>query len=540
MVARDKIYFDGFLPPSKTETRLSRLTSYTTRLSQYHTKYKLPCTSRMEVPRSSQLFGNTAARSRLGTLPPLPFLVPAIIEALADSSYADVVEVVPGEADPFCARFAKEHGSIVLTGDSDLLVHDVGDKGSVAFFKDFLQDDETSEVSSLIYQQAVIAERLGLPSPNGLQYLAFEMHMEGHGSFKQLVAQAKLKRSSLDHPTAFAEFIREYESIKSNPKTDDSGMTETLQILRKLDPRISEYVLQFTSLARITRYSPFEQTPKDIHVFLPFIVDCPVRTNSWEISTPSRQLAYGLINLIVPDPDQRSSVFEHRRLESRRDQSQSKSKGLEVLLPAISNIPSECTSFLNTIGAIAEKLPSHSSPDYWLAVAVFQELEWAHLHAKPSLTEIVIQEVKGDKKNENQYLSWNMVHFLGHIQASLYSMRTLGQITRLVIVYANRDVPAEILALHQKLGSLPKLSAMPSYGDFLSLIDKIHELAMVKSCKELLLQDSIKEAQVAASAGAEAKTEGKKSKRKRTKSGTKEKTERKKSSNPFALLEGDW
>ncbi|PQE29346.1 hypothetical protein CJF32_00010919 [Rutstroemia sp. NJR-2017a WRK4] len=136
-----RIYFDGYLPASKFDVRLERLGGNTKQLHDYYNQYpdglRYQSSSTARQKPSSFPFGFVYPRNSYTKLPALPFLVAACIEALQGSnSYRDIVEMVPGEADAFCASYLSKHGGIVLTGDSDLLVHDLGANGSVTFFKD--------------------------------------------------------------------------------------------------------------------------------------------------------------------------------------------------------------------------------------------------------------------------------------------------------------------------------------------------------------------------------------------------------------------
>ena len=95
--------------------------------------------------------------------------------------------MVPGEADLYCADYVRTHGGVVFTGDSDLLLHDLGD-GAVCFFKDI---DLTASTSTHLfkciqYQIRTIVQRLGLDKTHGLLALAFEMTMDAHASFREL------------------------------------------------------------------------------------------------------------------------------------------------------------------------------------------------------------------------------------------------------------------------------------------------------------------------------------------------------------------
>lgn len=67
-------------------------------------------------------------------LPPPPFLVFAVLDALRQSSYAKWTHTVNGEADDFCAAKALEVSQqagvlqiTIFTNDSDLIVYGLGD-----------------------------------------------------------------------------------------------------------------------------------------------------------------------------------------------------------------------------------------------------------------------------------------------------------------------------------------------------------------------------------------------------------------------------
>jgi len=150
---RKKIYFDGYLPPSKLNVRLERLRAQTKRLNDHHAANPTPGRPPPASPRptSQVLFNNIATRPTLTALPPVPFLVPAILDTLRVSgTYRSMVEIVPGEADSYCARYLKQSGGIVFTGDSDLLVHDLSSVGAVCFFKDIESTPDGAHTVSLI------------------------------------------------------------------------------------------------------------------------------------------------------------------------------------------------------------------------------------------------------------------------------------------------------------------------------------------------------------------------------------------------------
>lgn len=132
------IFFDGVLPSSKEPTRFERLNSYRKQLEKFRSLNPSliadPGTNRRLVPKSS--FSFSSVPEKLTGLPALPFLVPAVIEALGKSRFRDQTRVVPAEADVYCANHANLNGGTIFTSDSDLLVYDMAENTSVVLFKD--------------------------------------------------------------------------------------------------------------------------------------------------------------------------------------------------------------------------------------------------------------------------------------------------------------------------------------------------------------------------------------------------------------------
>jgi hypothetical protein len=195
--------------------RLGRLVTQTQRLTSYHQTNPIPCRAIFPNPEnfSSRLFGRTAIRSNLTGLCPLSFLVPAVLESLvASTQYRDITEVVPGEADLYCAKYLKQNGGIIFTGDSDLLVHDLGADGAVSLFRDveFPSIDNFDTLCTKLFQQSTIVDRLALPKSHGLHALAFEMTMDNHCTFPKLLAQAKSLKAVSANPQMYEDYLKEY------------------------------------------------------------------------------------------------------------------------------------------------------------------------------------------------------------------------------------------------------------------------------------------------------------------------------------------
>lgn len=181
----------------KRDVRIKRLEGYTTNLFSVRalqtnglSATQQPTTLSWQDVGFSDLFSNVAVPATLRRLPASPFLVPAVLDVLSKSPYAAITEVVPGEGETFCANHVRVNGGIALTGDSDMLVYDLGTSGVVAFFKqlecrqrssDSPSRKDTSKTCKVLvaelFKPKDIAQRLGLEN---LQRLAFEIKTDSH------------------------------------------------------------------------------------------------------------------------------------------------------------------------------------------------------------------------------------------------------------------------------------------------------------------------------------------------------------------------
>lgn len=522
-----QICFDGFLPSSKYDTRIERLIRQTQQLKSYHAAFPIvPCSSPPSLSRSTSvalssssldLFSGTSLPERLTRLPPPPFTVPAILKALRSSTdYSSVTKVVPGEADEYCAKFLKENGGIALTGDSDFLVYDIG-QGSVVFLKD-IEKDESGIPKGLLYCPTHIAARLELPD---LQSFAFELKLDAYASFPELLTRTKSFESIKSYPEKFEHFKKEYVCELGQPNYDDE---RSLGVLQGLDPRISEYILQIPLFAKIAGKTPIESTGISPHIFIPFIFGSPAKTSPWEMSQTVRQLAYGLVNLILPPDQVISTVFEHRMQDTQ-------SPGRELQLP-IHGIPEACQTLLTLLEQVQSKLPRLSKPEFWIAVAVCEDIEWSHQRSKSAIGPLVRHQaiLLQDKVQKN--LSWDILQFVAQIQSTHYSFRILKLILSLIVLRSVDTLPQPVLQLEILLESLPPLADFPELGQALPIIKMIKDRDIAKVAHEIL---GIEVPQVIATP----QVSRREAKRKRKSQNNVTKKESNRSSNPFALLETD-
>lgn len=446
-------------------------------------------------------------------IPALPFLVPAVIEKLqATPKYATITIVQPGEADLYCARYVKEHGGIVLTGDSDLLVHDLGAAGSVAFLKDLnvAENLNSKSLRCQVYEIGTIVERLALKPSHGIRPLAFEMVMDAHASFLNLVQRAKGCKAMTEYPGLYAEFAAEYLALPNDVHVEDSSTSSPDSIksrLRSLDPRISEFVLQFP-LPAAAAHLPFErQEGHEIQIFLPFVIDCPSKTSAWEASTATRQLAYGLLNLITPPRHQVSSIIEHRRQQSKE------SRGREWALPNPEQIEEAVHSLILLCGRIRGELKI-TGEAAWRAIAFHQDLEFAESTGKSSLGEIVTAA-----GTHNKRLSWDVIHFSAQLQGSYYSLRMLKQVLGIVNACKTAaELSPSLVALSLSLDTLGSLATLPGFYNDLRSFSGAEDRRIIKTLSTWLEpEEDVAEKEEAARIKKKEAAERKKEKRNKSK-----------------------
>ena len=501
ILLRKKIIFDGYLPLSKRDIRFGRIKGCTKQLNDYHRAWPQIIPSEYangDGPQSVlKLFDFDTVPSNFTKLPAASFLVPAVIESLSRCDrFKDLLEVVPGEADAYCARYVKSHGGAVLTGDSDLLVHDLG-TGNVIFFRDIepVGVGEFTSLRSIRYDPEAISTRLGLPKSHGIQSLAFEMIIDPHGSFRELKRRAVKLQAISSHKKMYEEFIAEYKEltfsfdVHPDHTVDDKVIVPSLRShLNMLDPRISEFVLQFHLLSHA---SGFPEQPRsrslssqgNVEIFLPFLLDCPVRTSAWEMSVFVRLLAYGLMNFIVPMQERITSVFEHRRLQNG-------TQGREWQVPTNEHILVTCTELINLFRRLRDLLLKPIDQSLWRTVAAYQDLVHSSNNDKPALCNSLMGHSKASTTAQKRP-TWDGIHFYAQLQGSYYSFRILKQIINIVLVCDEaKTLPSELYQLRGDLENLPPLNSLPSVGNGIRALGTLEDREILAVVHKLLdIQD---------------------------------------------------
>lgn len=413
------IFFDGALPVSKRDVRLDRMEKLRQHLETYRKVYPdFPVVSkRQHTSDFDNVLWNTPATStrKMTPLAP-PFMVASVIESLRVTQWKNQVRVVPGEADTFCASAAcrSESGVAILTNDSDLAVHDLGERNLVILLlsleKKLNVSPKVSFISALSLRPVHVASRLKVPS---LLRYGFERSLDSSASSALIQERAK-DASRLDRFKAeYAEFSEEYLPSANLPSQ---------RSLNAIDPRTAELIVDISR-------SP--------HVYLTPLLEDPSRDSSWSYGADIRQLAYSFLFSVESSSTGHSpTVREHAR------------KGQRITSTVISSLAKpdvvgRCADLLE----LTDQCVTVASFDtdvvanwYILATDIVQQEKlrldkvpptWSHVSRlfgfptasalKSSTTSITTSITKW---------TWDDTHLLGNMHAVLYSLRMLGQITQ--------------------------------------------------------------------------------------------------------------
>ncbi|ETS83008.1 hypothetical protein PFICI_04884 [Pestalotiopsis fici W106-1] len=441
-----KIYFDGYLPPYKWETRKERLMQQTQIVQGLSKTYRQGIEQPTDFGRGlgpsrvSSLYFPSSTKHYVDRLPKHSFMIPAVVEHLMQSEWRDIVQVVPGEADVYCAQDVRQNGGLLLTADSDLLLQDLGPDGAVVFLWDLFNPnvkkpdtwkenkpiDPASAFASEYYVAtthcpADVERYLGITDQGGLPKLIFEWQQRGGSLLEAQVRMLAQAESEADRQ-AWDAFFDEHRFVEYVPESHP-----VLNLLSGLDPRISEYIIQSLDL-KVSRQRPasklIAKTPRraprgseKLSIFLPVMVEDTTLTSCWEHSQVTRQLAYSLAQGFAQE--QHETIIEYRTLLSTNG-------GRRVNIPQADTTDSWCESLISTLDHLESTTQSATAYKKWLAFALYQEIQHAREAGTSSLTLTCAAEAVY-KQNPHDY-SWPRIHLSAVIQASFYSLRILKQV----------------------------------------------------------------------------------------------------------------
>jgi hypothetical protein len=412
------VLFDGALPEEKEPERLMRTEQNNKRIKQLRASYD---TTVCPVP--TYLSSTSYA-----------FLAPSLREALAASPYASRTRIVPGEADDSCALYAKNlPKSIIFTSDTDLLLFDYHAETLVVLFQ-----DAASPTGLKAHAPHQIAEKLKLKRLVPLAYAIQQRSSEG---MDDLVRDARNLAS--DSPL-YMEFSRRYTADVITPMYLERHPDLQLS-LQELDVRVSEVVHEAMLGSN------------GLPVYLPLLVEDPNQASAWNMGQDLRTLAY---SLVAPTS---SKVREYRR----------KAQGIspqDISPFSATDMDAPAKEWEERVGAVLKwgEAKNISRPLLWSLLAL--SLVVGELNTPPSLA-LISRVLNGDFDN-----TWGFVQLAARMQAALYSLRMLKQVTAIWLKVNQQDQSN----LHQILSNL-----QTSMSDF----PAISNLFIVPGQEKRLLAD---------------------------------------------------
>lgn len=418
------------------------------------------------------------------------FIVSIVLEALRNTpAFTHVVHVVPDEADSYCADRVKSKGGVVLTSDSDLLIYDIG-HGRVAFFDEIQENmDESAEnktdwlfrlydIRTTLKEHRLSKDgksidplRIGFevwsrPRPVGWHEIMFN-------STRELQTDTQKEK--------FAEFCQHYQTPKQPLPVTRLGNTVSI---RGLDPRMSEAVLQLSALARIEPsggHDENERDSMDAGVYMHHIWEDYKMATPWAPSTCVRQLAYTIISWIFPEPRVRVGVQEFRRIQRIWQYG----SPVQILSqPDAEDVASVILDFIEKLKAILGPDRTHLWTLLCLALDVKDCIDTGKrshvLHMVGPGSAFVNDPIK------NGRIHWNVIHFVGHLEAGYYSLRVLQKMISIIPTEDIRRLPRVVEQLRYELIGFPGYDEFPDMRTSLKFLEEDEAIQPFKILDRLI------------------------------------------------------
>ncbi|EXJ58779.1 hypothetical protein A1O7_06209 [Cladophialophora yegresii CBS 114405] len=466
------IFFDGGLPKSKRDVRLDRMDKLRQQLDIFrkaHADFPPWSASSVGVRDFEKaLWATSGISTRKSTLPAPPFMVASVIEALstADSPWSRSVHIVPGEADLYCALAAQTSAGkvAVLTNDADLAVHELGGRGCVALLHSLEKKQRKSaprglEFTVLCLDPAHTASRMNVDS---LFAFGFERFLDSNASTAIIRERARNASSLHQMKSEHTTFLEEF--LPSMPVSANSQLN-----LNSLDPRTAELVVGLDD-------SPY--------VYLTPILEDPQRDSSWSYGAHIRQLGYTLLSSSTRSRNARltqpaAPVTEYARKGQRISSATVTALKPSDAIPRMAELESLLAIYISPPSPGAAVNDRTALPA-WYALAIhLVHQEKVKLDKSPlTLTQVArlfgLPQTAALTFKIPPRISWEDIHLLANIQAVLYSLRMLYQITGYIMNQMqlpsesaamasphpgnSEGLPTGIAALHSTLSNMPSIA----------------------------------------------------------------------------------
>lgn len=475
ILLRGAIYFDGSLPQSKRQVRLLRLFEGSDIANQYFLSTK---SGIRPIPGC-----RIRNQYRDDWLPKPAFIVPTVLESLRSlQKYREITHLVPGEADPYCAEDVRKNGGTILTGDSDLVLYDLGSTGGVVFFHDLdvgrLPTEVTAVeiaegrrlVSAVTYRQSELCRRLSLqPGQEGILPLAFEVKS---GSARTIEARASHSSWQYLLPARASEYA-EFKSLYQDLSVPKHSIPKYMNVL---DPRVSEFVLEWAHAAEAAPMTKEHDSEKRPMVCLPMLVDRWDLLSTWQPSMPIRQLAY---SLSWASPPTAPTIIEYGRTLSKE------SKGQAVDMLGEQQVREVLDGFLGFLDSFIDPAKESLTRLQWITTCLSLEIGHNAALGRESVALKLWQKASkaGGKLDARD---WDAVHLTAHIQGTLWSLRMLQQVTKCRLGYLTKasSLTRYVDRLEARLCTLPPIIEFPCASEMGSIFAQLDQAGMLKVLAE--------------------------------------------------------
>ncbi|KAL4778749.1 XPG domain containing-domain-containing protein [Aspergillus varians] len=461
----ESIYFDGALPPRKHETRVARLENQRRKLELFcaETKNgfetsKSPSYKRTIEPES--ILRSRPTPTKYSDIPANPFMVSAVFEDLKcrwdvaniisitgnilplrsrdleTFPWAGLVTIVPGEADDYCAYAARLLSSCILTNDSDLLLYDLGNHGSVIFLDSVelsrwdASQPLVSQIKAAMLRPSMAAQRLGISS---LLSLAYELKTQPEVALGELLQRSK-NATAMAELSGYQRFAEEYQNSHCYVQT-----RTTKRPLEPLDTRISELFWQYELRGEYA----IGDYP---HVYLPTMNEDHAKRCAWVEGREYRNAAYSILNLSRPINERHRYVTEFVRRGQRIASDKLQLHDKKWISAQLKSLEACLESLQSSLGGKCDSLY------FWTLFAL-----WDSYGADSVFSPGDLQKLKQFLRlgYMGKQLGWADIHLTAQTHSVLYSLRILKQL----LGHSNpRDI--EMMRLRAILEGLPPLHVM--------------------------------------------------------------------------------
>lgn len=439
------------------------------------------------IGSAHSLSSHFVTKRRSWKVPVPSFLVPAVLDSLRSpgSGYSHITRLVPGEADPFCADAIRRDGGTLLTADSDMLLYDLGPEGNIVFLDDLEMESATWEpkgISALVYNQRAILEKSAMGSDQqAILDFAFQLQMDPILPVSYYLSQPRTQHSTAPHADQYHTFTSQY--------LGDAGLSDRNLdgCMDFLDPRISELVLYATGGVAMDKLAPdAEPSPQSPAFYLPLLLDNWTLASAWCPSVSIRKLAYSLCYLGERRKGTRpTAVVEYRRTLTEE------SKGHEVELYQKSEIAGAIRDLAGYMKAFSRDIVLGFRKSQWVALCLGLHIYHAAEEGEKSLTIRIWRRAAKSKWRLDPH-DWEVIHLCAQIQASLYSLRILQQVSKCYeagvfdgeptgeekkkkIDDDKNELTANKKLLDQHLSSLPPIEDITSTEEMVELFADLRE-----------------------------------------------------------------